>query len=153
MLKNEEKRQYLKDEYLMLQHHIEAFDSRVISIKNWSVTVSMAAIAAAFASHTPIILLVSSISSLIFLIIEGIWKTFQATFYPRSNEIEKYFRGEIKEISPFQIGTSVSLEWKKNSFRIFWKNIRGLHVFLPHLPIILFGIIIYILNIYDFIKI
>lgn len=55
----------LQAEYLHLQKVIEDFDGRALTIKAWSITFSLVALAGAFASHVTAVLLVSSISALL----------------------------------------------------------------------------------------
>jgi hypothetical protein len=122
----------LQAEYLHLQGVVEDFDQRVITIKAWSVTLSMSGIGLAFSQKAPALFFLSGASAPVFWIIELIWKLFQHAFYPRLYEIEKHFRGDKPKISPFQISSS----WQKhfNSAPI----LRGIkvafypHVMLPH---------------------
>ena len=135
----------LKDEYLHVSGVIESFDARVVTIKAWSISFSLAAMAAAFASHAKVILLVSAFSALLFWLIEGMWKTFQNAFYPRINEIEKYFRGESDEIKLMQANASWIKHWRNGGMRKLLQIMFWPHVFLPHIVVFLCGVVLYIL--------
>ena len=57
----------LKEEYFHLQRTVEDFDQRALTIKSWSVTTSMAGIAAGFLQDKVLVLcLLSSLASLLF---------------------------------------------------------------------------------------
>ena len=129
---------FLQAEYFHLQKTVETFDERALTIKGWSVTVSMFGIGAAYLQHLPSLLLLSSASALLFWIIEALWKTFQRAFSLRLEEMEKYLNGEIQEENfryPY-ISLSWSGYWRSISFLkvFFWP-----HVLLPHLIIVLVG--------------
>ncbi len=135
----------LQAEYLHLQKVIEDFDGRALTIKAWSITFSLAAIGGAFASHAPAVLLVSSISALIFWFIEGSWKTFQYAYYDRAGKIEEYFRSERKLDFAFQIGTSWYQRWKAGGSQKLLQIMLWPHVALPHvvvaaIALVLFGL-------------
>jgi len=66
MLDEKERRELLKAEYLHIQRVIEDFDGRAVTIKAWSISFSMVALAGSFASHTPAALLVASLSAFLF---------------------------------------------------------------------------------------
>lgn len=133
---------FLKSEYFHLQKTVETFDERALTIKGWSVTVSMFGIGAAYLQHVPYLLLLASISSLLFWIIEAIWKTFQRAFSLRLEEIERYLNDDAAD-SEFKypyIRLSWSRHWKEVAFLrvFFWP-----HVLLPHLIIVLGGPLLY----------
>jgi hypothetical protein len=142
-MKDTERRQLLKDEYILIQNVIQGFDARAITIKGWSITFSMVVLIGAFASHVPIAFLIASFSALLFWLIEGTWKIFQHAYYGHSLEIERYFSGEIEDMVPLQAGHA----WF-NSLRtmrkiefvsiLFYGN-----VLLPHVVIIAGGVILY----------
>lgn len=142
----EQLRAALQVEYLQLQKIIEDFDSRALTIKAWSVTFSLSAIAGAFASHAAPVLMVSAISAILFWYIEASWKSFQYAFYDRAGAIEKYFRGEKNAIAPFQIGSSWNKRWTTGGYSRLWKIVLWPHVALPHAAIFLVASILYVLS-------
>ena len=147
------KRDLLKEEYLHLQNVIESFDGRTLTIKAWSITASLGGLSAAFVSHSPAILIVSAISSLLFWVIEGFWKTFQYGYYNRSGNLEKYFAGKSIEIYPMQIGGEWYAHWKKGGTKRLLRIMHWPWVALPHVFVFLSGIVLYILVSLDVIKI
>ena len=63
----------LKDEYLHLQKTVEDFDQRTLTIKAWSVTTSMAGIAASFLHRdAAVISLLAALASLSFWMTEAL---------------------------------------------------------------------------------
>jgi hypothetical protein len=81
----------LKEEYFHLQKTVEDFDQRALTIKAWSVTTSMAGIAASFIhEHAAIISLLSALASLSFWTTETLWKEFQQCYYPRIRAIDPH---------------------------------------------------------------
>lgn len=136
---------FLQAEYFHLQKTVESFDERALTIKGWSVTVSMFGIGAAYLQHVPYLLLLSSGSALLFWIIEALWKTFQRAFSLRLEEMERYLNGEstAQEFRYPYISLSWSAHWRSMSFLqvFFWP-----HVFLPHLIILLVGIILFFIG-------
>ncbi len=139
-----EKRELLKSEYLHLQSVIEDFDQRALTVKTWSISFSFAALGGAFAANAPIVLLVASVSALIFWFLEGQWKTFQYAYYSRSETIEEFFAGKIQDLAPMQIGTSWRSDWNEGGIkRLLW-IIRWPHVAMPHIAVFVIGLIVYV---------
>ena len=78
----------LRREYIHLQQNVESFDQKTLTINAWSITFSMASVAAAFVQHAPPLLLVAGIASLLFWNAEGLWKQSSKRFiraFRRSN--------------------------------------------------------------------
>lgn len=136
---------FLQQEYFHLQKTVESFDERALTIKGWSVTVSMFGIGAAYLQHVPSLLLLSSASALMFWIIEALWKTFQRAFSLRLEEMEHYLNDKSPQQDfPFPyISLSWSSHWRSIPFLrvFFWP-----HVLLPHLIIVLVGPALYYLG-------
>ena len=82
--------EHLSKEYPRLQQVIEDFDSKALTIKAWSVTLSAAGIVTAFSQGKATILPTSAASALIFWLVEAMWKASQQAYYRRIREIEKY---------------------------------------------------------------
>jgi hypothetical protein len=140
--------EFLRQEYFRIQEAVENFDEKAITIKAWSVTVSMAGIGTAFLKHAPVLLALSGVASLLFWVIEAWWKAFQQAFYPRMYEIESLMMGLRVDhpTSPF-IGGSWLRAWNSARTRgkireIFWWP----HVFLPHALVTLVGVLGWIAN-------
>ena len=135
----------LQAEYLHIQKTIEDFDARALSIKTWSVTFGLTAIAGAFASHAPVVFLVASISAGLFWFLETAWKTFQLAYYARSEQIEKHFRGQSPLQSPFQIGASWDKTWSRLATHEGKRVALWAHVALPHVFVVVLGVALYAL--------
>jgi len=75
-MENATKITLLRDEYLLLQNFYENFDTRIVTIKGWSATVGMAAIGGGF-YQTRYLWLFGAAASVIFWLIEALWKSFQ----------------------------------------------------------------------------
>ena len=134
----------LKEEYLKLQDVVESFDQRALQIKGWSVTVSLAGMAAALIAKdvTPdlkaIAFAVSALAAIAFWIIEFSWKRFQWSFYPRIREIEAAFAsGEA--IAPLQINASFTKAINRITSRDFTRPFYPFLMF-PHAIIAAVGI-------------
>lgn len=135
---------FLKDEYFHLQGAVETFDERALTVKGWSVTVSMVGIGAAFTEKLPFLFLLAAASSLLFWVIETIWKTFQQALYYRLKKIEEYLNGvEFKDFRYPYITSSWGRGWRSVSFLkvFFWP-----HVFLPHLIVVVAGVVLWVVN-------
>ena len=134
----------VKQEYFHLQKTVEDFDQRGLTIKAWSVTVSIAALGAAFTQKQPTLLLLGSLSAIMFWIIETIWKRFQLAYYYRLRAIERFFaEGNTEHFS----APRITLDWgigvrKYNFLWILWWP----HLFLPHLVVALCGAILFVLD-------
>ncbi|MCE1247363.1 MAG: hypothetical protein LWY06_12020 [Firmicutes bacterium] len=140
----EDNRKLLESEYLHLQKVIEEFDGRALTIKAWSVSFSLAAITGAFVSKAKPVFLIASLSSVVFWLIEALWKSFQQAYFLRINEIEKYFENEVLGPPvPFQISKSWKQSWTKDLLQKLIRYMFWLHVCLPHIVICILGIILY----------
>ena len=144
---------FLRDEYLHVQKVIEDFDGRAITIKTWSISFSLVAIVGAFATHASTALLVGSLSSALFWLIEGFWKSFQDAYYERAQSIERFFAGENQELVPFQIGPSWYTRWRKGGYRRLVRIMAWQHVALPHALILLVGLVLYALHVSGVIRV
>ena len=129
----DERRAFLKDEYLFLQNQYEDFDRRSLTIKGWLSTGAIAAIALSFNSSYKDVyvvpILVASIAA-VFWYLEAYWKLFQYALADRIRVIEAYFRSDtdvlVKNPEPFQV-----YEWW---FRSYSKNEPIYENEKPHRP-------------------
>jgi hypothetical protein len=136
--------EFLRQEYFHLQKTVEDFDQRTLTIKAWSVTVSMAAVGAAITQKAPILLVLAAGSALLFWVIEALWKSFQLAYYHRIRTIEGYMRGEGPEdLTAPDITRAWSIGWRQYPMKtiIWWP-----HVFLPHAIIVVFGLVAWVVN-------
>jgi len=140
-------KEFLRQEYFHLQDTVESFDEKSLTIKAWSVTLSMAGIGAAFTAKVELLLLLSAGASLLFWLIDTSWKTFQQANYYRIREIEKYMKGKVpdEEFNTPNITTAWSVGWRKTHFLkiMFWH-----HVFLPHALVVTVGSSLWIVDLF-----
>jgi hypothetical protein len=138
----------LKEEYFHLQQAVEDFDQRALTIKAWSVTTSMAGIAASFLhDNAAILCLLSALASLAFWAIEVLWKDFQQSYYARVRAIERAFREHDASAVPLQIHESWSHEFHRHNLRRLFRIVAWPHVMLPHVLVFLAGVVIWLLRI------
>ena len=133
----------LQAEYFHLQKTVEDFDGKALTIKTWSVTFSMAVLVGAFTSRAAPVFLIAAASSLLFWILETLWKSFQLGYYSRIAVIEKYFRSPQDELPPFQVYATWTSRWSQ----ISWTEVLGMawwpHIALPHAAALVGGVALY----------
>lgn len=132
-----------KAEYLQLQTIIDAFDSRAFTIKAWSVSFSLAAVAGAFATHADPLFLVAALSALLFWVVEANWKLIQTSFYDRCDELEEFFAGKNDSLVPMQIGTCWVKQYRSTSRMKLIAAMRRSPVALPHVAVLLISVTLY----------
>ncbi len=95
---NEDTRaELLKDEYIMLQQFYEEIDSKGLTIKNWAISVALAAIGAGILYRKEV-LLMGFFASLVFWYLEAHWRSLAHFFSIRIKTIEAAFQnGSWKE--------------------------------------------------------
>ena len=138
----------LKDEYLHLQKTVEDFDQRALTIKAWSVTTSMAGIAASFLhKDATVISLLAALASLSFWMTEALWREFQQCYYPRIVHLEDAFSTGDATQRPFRIHRTWSETFHVYNVRRYLQIALWPHVMFPHIFIVLFGIGVWIIRI------
>ncbi|HVP29281.1 MAG TPA: hypothetical protein VMW35_08970 [Myxococcota bacterium] len=83
-------------EYYKILDIVGQFDQRLLTVKSWGVTLSLAAIGLGFQFKTPGYFLLAAASAGAFWLIEGAMKSHQMRYYPRMREIE-VLRAEISD--------------------------------------------------------
>lgn len=132
----------LKEEYFHLHRAVQEFDSKALTIKAWSVTVSMAGIGVALRYDIPMLSLASACSAILFWVVEAIWKSFQRGFLERIEQLEPLFLGDMIGAKPLQIRTTWLAkvgDWEKLKPSI-WEMMAKPEVWLPHGPVAVVGI-------------
>ena len=137
-LTEQQRSDYLRDEYLMLQSQYEDYDTRSLTIKGWvtggALVASGLTVAGEHSWMVPICIAVV-VASIWYL--EACWKLFQYALRGRIEEIEAYFRGEGESLVPMQ---SYHVWFKSYSVgnRSHRLLVAGFQHFvcLPYLPII-----------------
>lgn len=132
-------------EYYFLQAEVGRFDQLSHGIKNWSITVSFALIAAAFYRGAAELCLVASIASLMFWLTEARWKRFQKIHIERIKKLEAFFEGEGEPYKgprinkAFVEGLGSMSEGRHLEMEIMWLgNVRRPHHFIVGLGILIF---------------
>lgn len=92
-------------EYYKLLEVVTDYDSRLLTVMSWGVTLSLASIGLGFQFKQWGFFLLSSVSSVAFWLIEASMKSYQMRFYPRMREIEVFCyltspEGEMQFSSP-----------------------------------------------------
>jgi len=142
----------LKDEYAMLQQFYEDFDKRILGIKGWSATIAIAAIGGGLQYRIRYLWLFAAAASLVFWLLESIWKRFQYLYAPRIHKIEESFREQkFDEMDPLQIYTSWYQVFEKEGWNIFSTFRLGIVMF-PHVLTLIVGTVLFALSFFQIIK-
>jgi hypothetical protein len=88
-------------EYFALVKNVSEFDQRLLTVKSWGVTLSLAGLGFGFQYQSYGMFLVAATSSLAFWLLEGAVKRHQMCIYPRMREIEvnRYARASDQDRS------------------------------------------------------
>lgn len=78
----------MRSEYELLVKVVSDFDGRLLTIKGWSVTLSLAALVLGFQHDTYALFGLAAISALGFWTIDAVTKTHQVRYYSRMRDIE-----------------------------------------------------------------
>jgi hypothetical protein len=159
------------EEYFELVKTVSEFDQRLLTVKSWGVTLSLAALGLGFQYRSYGLFLVASASSLAFWSLEGAIKRHQMRYYPRMRQIEvnRYIRAgeQDKEFSAPRIDWS----WARADrlFRGLLKDLASppepsapskaytrawllLHVAMPHVITLLIGILLFGLGYFGYLR-
>lgn len=115
-------------EYYKLVDIVGSFDARLLTVKSWGVTLSLAALGLGFQFSTAGYFLVSAFSALAFWLIEAAMKGHQMQHYPRMREIE------VLRASPHLSGSpssSPQIDWCWTQARYLLKGASSHKFFLP----------------------
>lgn len=147
-------------EYYEILKIVGEFDGRLMTVKGWGVTLSLAALAWGFQNAKYGLFLVAALSGLGFWLIEGTMKRHQMRYYFRMREIEVHQYQQsaaegAKAFSTPRIDSSwsyagllyggkrtskyepVSVQGPRKSYQLAW---FFPHVFLPHLLSVVAGV-------------
>jgi hypothetical protein len=135
-------REELKAEYTILQNQYDAFDARALTIKSWTAPLIAGGVGIGLKENSGALIIAAILAALCLWLLEAIWKSFQYCYTDRIKLIEAWFRGENRDIVPFQIFAAWGELWNR-----WYRNPKSLipilrqpFVFLPYLPLGLFGI-------------
>lgn len=160
----------LQAEYTKLADIVGAFDQRLLTIKGWGVTFSLATLALGFQQNHYGLFLVAAVSGLAFWLLEATTKRHQVRYYPRMGDIE-FIAYELFAVNtPSGPASSPLIDWGWSTAegrvkKARWKGHprkprpwpykqRGqpiqpwawAHVVLPHLVTFVMGTVLFVLG-------
>jgi hypothetical protein len=112
----------LQAEYFKLIDIVDSFDQRLLTIKGWGVTLSLASLGFGFQQDHYGLFLVAAASGLAFWIVEGTTKLQQRRYYPRMGDIEVAAYELFGRRTPTGPVSSPLIDW---SWYTAWPRIRG----------------------------
>jgi hypothetical protein len=115
-------REDLKTEYYKIADLVVGFDQRLLTIKGWGVTLSLASLGLGFQQGHYGLFLVAAASGLGFWIIEAVAKTHQIRYYPRMRDIECASYSLYRVISDEGAVTSPLIDWAWKTAPYRWKK-------------------------------
>jgi hypothetical protein len=102
----------LSKEYYAVVGIVSAFDQRLMTIKGWSVTISLAALGFGFSRGHYALFGVAAIPGAVFWIIDVLTKRHQLRYYPRMRDIEvAAFKLNNVEISKDKFLSAPRVDW------------------------------------------
>lgn len=143
----EHRLQLLKDEYVMLQGFYEDIDRRCLMIKNWDVTVGLAALGAG-ALYSGLFFLGAFLAAIMFWYLETYWRGLGYFFARRIKQIEAGLSDKgWEKMAPLQTYHTWEQEYDKvgsQKFRYLFREIT----LLPHVAIAITGLVMFLLWLY-----
>ena len=153
-------REDLTKEYFALIDIVGGFDGRVMTVKGWSVTLSLAGLGLGFQQGHFALFALAGATALAFWFIEGQIKTQQWRYYSRMRDIEiahyhlnRITLPELGEVSALRIDQQWSYKgdthdwrndqpWRRTPDEIqafLFKPYRAIHVLFPHAVAVVIG--------------
>lgn len=160
----------LKSEYAQLVEIVNGFDQRLLTVKGWGVTLSLASLGLGFQQDHYGLFLVAAASGFAFWLLEAYAKMHQIHYYPRMRDIEVIAYELFAVETPSGPASSPLLDWSwvAAAPRIHsgrgksdprrprpWPDERDgrsiqpwwyVHVMFPHLIAIVVGSILFVLG-------
>lgn len=130
-------REELLREYYMIHERIAQYDDRQISIKSWATTAVAALLGLAYSeAGEPEFLLIAALAALIFWYIDAQWKSFQLIAILHARALERV----LERGGPYPAGPTIATHFDKSfapvkKFKRFWSRVVLASVWLPHLPL------------------
>jgi hypothetical protein len=112
----------LQAEYYKIADTVASFDQRLLTIKGWGVTFSLAAIALGFQQNHYGLFLVAAASGVAFWLIEGSTKLQQMRYYPRMGDIEVAAYDLYRADTEHGPVSSPLIDW---NWYTAWSRLRG----------------------------
>lgn len=155
--------QFIFQEYFKLVDVIDAYDTRLLVIKGWSVTFSLVMLGLAFEKKVRLLFLVASISSICFFLLDITYKNYQTNYYSRMNQIEVVCSKQVTDNKGNKESVKLSprpgidwVWWQANDNKIMgeilgpispkkpitiWDSLKSLGTWLPYIFPFFFGIL------------
>jgi len=158
-------REDLVKEYFAVLDVVGSFDGRVMTVKGWSVTLSLAGLGLGFQQGHYALFALAAATALAFWFIEGQMKTQQWRYYSRMRDIElaQYHLNrvelpELGEVSALRIDqqwayTGESPDWRSDPpwrrtpaeiHAFLFKPYRAPHVVFPHAVAVVLGLALFV---------
>jgi hypothetical protein len=113
----------LQAEYAKITEIVSAFDQRLLTIKGWGVTLSLASLGLGFQQNHYGLFLVAAVSGLAFWLVEATTKVHQMRYYPRMGDIEFIAYELYRAETPNGPASSPLIDW---SWYMAWPRLRRL---------------------------
>ena len=153
------------EEYFTLVKSVSEFEQRLLTVKSWGVTLSLAALGFGCQFRSYGMFLVAAASSLAFWSLEGTIKRHQMRYYPRMREIEvnRYVRAAEQD----RAFSAPRIDWSWSQAERLYRGLLAepasspqpstpssayarawllLHVAVPHVITLLAGTVLFVLG-------
>jgi hypothetical protein len=117
----------LTTEYYKLVDIVTDFDQRLLTVKGWGVTLSLASLGFGFHYGHYGLFLVAAASGLGFWLVEAVIKSYQIRYYPRMRDIEVASYGLYHGNQDGELTTSPLIDWGWGTAPYRWKNYGPLY--------------------------
>lgn len=159
----------LRSEYESLIKVVSEFDGRLMLVKGWSVTLSLAGLGLGFSEEQYAFFALSSVSAIAFWCLDWVTKRHQMRYYRRMREIEvaayhlNHLRLGGRVISSPKVDWTWGFPWKgtdkfpdkpvqrnaPNVRRLLRRAPWALNVLLPHIVAIVLGLVLFVLAVLE----
>ena len=149
----------VQTEYWKINDAVNGFDQRLLVIKGWGVTLSLASLGLGFQNDHYGLFLVAAVSGLAFWALEGTTKGQQMRYYPRMRDIEvAAYHGASDRSQHDGTVSSPLLDWswdtaiggdsgdeprRRGTLPRWYRRWTYPHVMLPHLVAVVVGTILF----------
>jgi len=145
----------LLQEYLAIQKIYEGYNAQSLSIKEWSVSIGIASLLAAYAKPVAemrgrAVVVLAALVSVPFYLTDALWKSYQAAYLPRLREIEAAFRdmagdqpAALQAIASWAkaYGDGVADAPAEGALTLYLGAMANPAVLLPHAVLLVLGLV------------
>jgi hypothetical protein len=155
------------DEYAAITRIVSEYDGRLVTIKSWSITLSLASIGLGFQQQHYALFAIGAVTGVCFWVIEAIAKRHQVRYYPRMRQLEVWSAASTDLMIGDQHVSAPRIDWAwtaagrddpaaalnevpreltSNEIRRMRQHTLWLpHVFLPSLLAVVGGLLLFVL--------